>query len=134
MGLGGLATKPAAAARAEAATLQLQVRKGIDPLAVREVAETTARLEAARVEAVATTFGDVAAEYIAAHRAGWRNEKHALQWKNTLATYAASLTDLPVQDVDAAAILDVLRPIWTRRGRVPASGVSLQPGGQTRRA
>ncbi|WP_259674771.1 tyrosine-type recombinase/integrase [Pseudomonas fluorescens] len=32
----------------------------------------------------ATPFKEVALDYIAAHRAGWKNAKHAQQWENTL--------------------------------------------------
>jgi Phage integrase central domain len=34
------------------------------------------------------TFKEEAASYIASHRAGWRNAKHAAQWESTLATHA----------------------------------------------
>ena len=34
------------------------------------------------------TFEQAAHAYVAAHEAGWRNAKHAQQWRNTLETYA----------------------------------------------
>ncbi|WP_371318115.1 hypothetical protein [Pseudomonas sp. PDM31] len=37
------------------------------------------------------TFQDVVNDYIEAHRAGWKNVKHAQQWTNTLTTYAAPI-------------------------------------------
>ena len=115
MGLGVVAAKSLAVARAEAAALQVQVRQGVDPLAARHEADADAEAQTARAEAAATTFGDVAEQYIAAHRAGWRNAKHAAQWSATLATHAATLTDLPVGEVDTASILRVLRPLWTTK-------------------
>ena len=69
-------------------------------------------LEAAK----AITFKDCAANYIAAHRAGWRNAKHAAQWEATLATYAEPIIGaLPVQAIDTALVLKVIEPIWTKK-------------------
>ncbi len=47
--------------------------------------------EAARraaAEVAAITFRAAATDYVAAHEAGWKNEKHRAQWTSTLATYA----------------------------------------------
>jgi integrase len=53
---------------------------------------------------------------IESKRPGWRNAKHAAQWKSTLETYACpKLSSLNVQAVDADAVLSVLRPIWTTK-------------------
>jgi hypothetical protein len=44
------------------------------------------------------TFAACAERYIAAHKTGWRNPKHAAQWPATLATYVNPIFgDLPVQ-------------------------------------
>jgi integrase len=68
------------------------------------------RLDAAK----AVNFKECAARYIASHRAGWRNPKHAAQWEATLATYAEPVIGgLSVQAVDTALVLKVLEPIWT---------------------
>src|SRR4029077_7719763 len=70
-----------------------------------------------------------AASYIAAHRAGWRSAKHALQWESTLATYAEpTFGKLSIQAIDRALVLTVLEPIWKTkpetanrvRGRIEA--------------
>ena len=54
--------------------------------------------------------------YIASHRAGWRNGKHAGQWGATLSTYAYPIIGaLPVQAVDTGLVLKVLEPIWTTK-------------------
>jgi integrase len=59
------------------------------------------------------TFKACAVAYIEAHRAEWKNSKHAQQWENTLTTYAYPVFgDLPVSSVDDALILKVLMPIW----------------------
>jgi hypothetical protein len=52
---------------------------GIDPIEQRRAQ----RAEAAR----AMTFRQCAETYVAAHRAGWRNPKHAGQWSATLQAY-----------------------------------------------
>ena len=56
----------------------------IDPIDARRAAREQERLKAAR----AMTFKQCAEHYIEAHRAGWRNAKHAAQWEATLTTYA----------------------------------------------
>ncbi len=61
------------------------------------------------------TFGEMADEFIAAHSPGWRNEKHRAQWRMTLTHYAAPLRDLPVDQVDTAAVLEVLKPLWNTK-------------------
>src|SRR5262249_4124841 len=64
----------------------------------------------------AMTFRECADAYIKAHRAGWRNGKHAAQWEATLATYAGPVIGtLPVQVIDTALVLKVLEPIWTAK-------------------
>jgi integrase len=72
------------------------------------------RLAQATARARATPFKDVALDYIAAHRAGWKNAKHAQQWENTLATYAFKVIgELPTQEVGVEHVLTILKPIWT---------------------
>jgi integrase len=75
------------------------------------------------------TFKQCAEAYVAAHRAGWRNDKHAAQWSATLETYAyPTLGGLPVASVDVGLVLKVLEPIWSTksetasrlRGRIEA--------------
>ena len=64
-------------------------------------------------QAAAKTFEFCALAYIDAHEAGWRNAKHAQQWRNTLETYAyPAIGDLRVRDVGLANVLAVLEPIW----------------------
>ena len=50
-----------------------------------------------------------------AKRGGWSNPKHAAQWLATLEQHAfPRIGDMPVGEVDVAAVLRVLRPIWPR--------------------
>jgi hypothetical protein len=98
---------------------------GIDPIEARRARRNQANLEAAR----AMTFRQCATAYIEAHRAGWRNAKHAAQWTATLETYAGPVFgDAPVHLVDVALVMKALDPIWTAkpetasriRGRIEA--------------
>lgn len=129
MGLGAYPAVTLEAARAAAAEQRRVLAKKIDPLSARE-AENEAKKRAAAVEtAKRKTFADCADAYIAAHRAGWRNTKHAAQWASTLSTYAGPVFGaLPVGEVDTALVLRVLEPLWTTkpetasrlRGRIEA--------------
>lgn len=62
------------------------------------------------------TFKACAEAFIAAHRAGWKNDKHAGQWPATLKTYAFPVFgDLPVAAIDTALVLKTLEPIWSAK-------------------
>lgn len=66
--------------------------------------------------AKAVTFEEAAERYIEAHKAGWKNAKHAAQWTTTLKTYAYPLIgESPVQAIDTGLVLKVLEPIWTTK-------------------
>ncbi|MBB0022948.1 site-specific integrase [Ralstonia pickettii] len=109
MGLGPLSSVSLAAARVEAAKCRNLLREGLDPIEVRK-AEQNKRVQEASGPRL---FRAAAAAYIAQHRDGWKNKKHAQQWENTLATYANQiLGDQDVRDVDTAMIVSVLQPIW----------------------
>ncbi len=61
-------------------------------------------------------FRAAAATYIAAHRAAWKNDKHAGQWTATLQTYAYPLLgDASVHEIDTALIVKVIEPIWATK-------------------
>jgi integrase len=112
MGLGPLALFGLQEARAKALDARRLRHEGIDPIEARKAARLRARLDAAK----AMTFKECADAYINAHRAGWRNAKHAAQWGATLATYAEPIIGaLPVQTIDTALVLKVLEPIWTAK-------------------
>jgi len=112
MGLGPLHTVSLADAREQATRCRRMLLDGVDPLATRDAAAAHARSERTR----AMTFKACAEAYIEAHKAGWRNAKHANQWTNTLATYAYPIFgDEPVQAVDVALVSKVLEPIWTTK-------------------
>jgi integrase len=125
MGLGPLHTFGLAEARLKAADCRRLRHEGVDPIDARKAQRDELRLVAARER----TFDDCALSYISAHKAGWRNAKHAAQWQSTLDTYAKPVFgSLPVQTVDTALVMKVLEPIWTvkpetagrLRGRIEA--------------
>lgn len=62
------------------------------------------------------TFSGVAHAYINDHRAGWKNAKHADQWRNTLETYAYPVIgDLHVSTITTAHVLAILKPEWATK-------------------
>jgi len=48
---------------------------------------------------------------------GFRDEKRQAQWSSTLKAYAASLDDVPVDEVMTSLVLKVLTPIWHSRAK-----------------
>jgi integrase len=124
MGLGPLRLVPLAEARALALACRRQLHEGVDPIEARRVKQA----EACRA-AGAMTFSEAADAYVAAHASGWRNAKHAKQWRSTLSTYAEPVFgSLPVAGVEIAHVMSALEPIWTGktetasrlRGRIEA--------------
>jgi integrase len=111
-GLGAFHTVTLVVAREKSRRCREMLLAGIDPLAERSARKTAARLDAAK----ALTFAECADRYHAAHRAGWRNAKHAGEWRSSLATHADPIIGaLPVQAIDTALIIRVLEPIWSAR-------------------
>ena len=71
------------------------------------------RLTAARLaKAGRPTFGQVADDFLSAKQSEWRNAKHRAQWEMTLQRYCAPLRSRPVDEIDTAAVLEVLKPLW----------------------
>jgi integrase len=105
MGIGPLALYGLQEAREKALDARRQRHAGIDPIDARRAERAREQLEAAK----AITFKQCAEAYVQAHRAGWRNAKHAAQWKATLATYAEPIIGaLPVQSIDTALVMKLL--------------------------
>jgi integrase len=112
MGLGPTHTVSLAEARDKARECRKQRLDGMDPIDARRGRQLAARLEAAK----GMTFAECASAYIATHRAGWRNAKHAAQWSATLATYVDPVFgNLPVQAIDVGLVLRALEAIWTAK-------------------
>lgn len=98
------------AAKAKAAAVMAEVKKGIDPRESRRAAKAPADGDAV------LTFGAFAERAIREIREvrRWKNAKHADQWTMTIETYACPvLGHLPLADIGRGDVLEVLRPIWT---------------------
>lgn len=110
MGLGPYPEVSLAKAREKAAEARELVRGGVDP--IQRQREAASALRAAT--AAALTFDECAARYIKAHEAGWRNAKHAAQWRSTIALHASPVIgSMLVRDVALPHVMQVLEPIWT---------------------
>jgi hypothetical protein len=125
MGLGPTHTVSLAEAREKARACRKQRLDELDPIETRKAERQKARLDAAK----AMTFKACAERYIAAHKAGWKNDKHAAQWPATLGAYVYPIFgDLPVQAIDTALVMKAIEPIWEAkpetasrvRGRIEA--------------
>lgn len=114
MGLGSLLALPPDAARGLADEARSVLASGADPIEKRKVDTAASVLAANSVR----TFADCAADYIAAHKDGWKNAKHIDQWINTLRTYAEPLIGkLSVADVSTEHVVRVLQKnaFWTTK-------------------
>jgi integrase len=111
MGLGALHTFSLAEARERATAQRKLLADGVDPIDHRDAGRAALMAEQGRER----TFADCAAAYVKAHRASWKNAKHAEQWTATLDTYCASFARLPVSKVDTPHVLKALEPIWTEK-------------------
>jgi integrase len=100
MGLGSYPEVSLAEAREKALAGRRLARSGLNPITER------------RKDRGIPAFGELADE-IAEHLSeGFRNEKHKAQWKMTLTVYAEPLRAIPVDRIETADVLAVLRPIW----------------------
>jgi integrase len=117
MGLGPSHDVTLAQARETASQCRSLKRSGIDPIDDRKAKKRQAQLDASK----AITFAEAAEAYITANKAGWRNAKHADQWRNTLKTYVEPVFgSLSVQSVDVGLVLKVVEPIWATKTETAA--------------
>jgi integrase len=125
MGLGPVRDVTLAQARDAAAEARALIRERKDPIEHRQQERTAARVEASR----AITFKAYAEQFISGREASWKNPRHRQAWRNSLRDYAYPVIGhMPIADVDTAAVLQVLRPIWSTktetasrvRGRIEA--------------
>ena len=102
MGLGPYPSVSLADARDAAARARALVKKGQDPINVRDTAS-----------ARSLTFDQAAQKFIASNEKAWRSETHRAQWRVSLATYAApSIGSMPVQDIGLAEVTAILEALW----------------------
>jgi hypothetical protein len=125
MGLGAVNDVTLAEARGRAAECRKLRQQGKDPIDERRALRASQAVAAAK----SLTFDQCCGAYITAHRAGWKNAKHAAQWPATLQAYASPVFGkLPVAAVDQILVMKALEPIWTAtpetagrlRGRIEA--------------
>lgn len=125
MGLGRYDDISLEEAREKARECRKILADGKDPIDERDAKKAIDRLAKQKT----LTFDECAKAYIESNRAGWKNEKHASQWENTIATYASKIIGkLPIAEIDTGLVLKVLEPIWTTkaetasrlRGRIEA--------------
>jgi integrase len=101
IGLGGLRLVSLAEARTKAHEYRKLAREGGDPIEARRRAKGV------------PTFASAALSTLEQHRAGWKNEKHAQAWMNTLTTYVFPMMgEKRVDQVETADVLRSLSPIW----------------------
>lgn len=105
MGLGPVALVSLLEARQMALKHRKDILAGIDPLEARREAQ-------ARPGGM--TWGECKAAFIAANRAGWKNEAQAGQWEQSLESYGPK-DAVPVAGIDTAAVMGCLLPIWTEK-------------------
>lgn len=116
MGLGSFPAVSLKAARLIIAEHRRMMAAGIDPMAARDAERERQQEEQRQQAAKRMTFESVAAEYIEAHRRGWKNAKHAQQWENTLATYATPIIgQLSPAEITTGHVLEILQPIWAEK-------------------
>lgn len=102
-GLGSYPSVSLKDARIAATDCRDRLRRGLEPI------DTEAKVEK-------PTFAKCAEDLIAAVGKGWRNAKHKAQWEMTLGdAYCKSIRNKPVDKVDTADILEILKPIWQEK-------------------
>jgi integrase len=101
-----------AMAREKAAAARKLISDKKDPLDERD----REALPAARVP----TFGEIADKLIEIMAPGWKNEKHAYQWRHTLTVYAAALRNKPVNEIAVEDVVGCLKPHWEQRPETAA--------------
>ena len=111
MGLGAFPDISLADAREAAQQARASVRQGVDPIEQRRAARSQKKAGLAG----ALTFQQVANKYVAAHEAGWRNEKHRGQWRQTLALASETIGNLGVGAIETGDVMRVLEPIWREK-------------------
>ncbi len=105
IGLGGYPAVSLAKAREKAAAIRAAIADGRDPLA--EKREAVQRAET-------PTFEAAARAYHAANLPRWRCSRHGKRWLAAMETHAfPRLGSKPVDEIDRAAVLDILSPMWT---------------------
>ena len=107
-----------AEARKQHTIMRGQVAAGADPRPSKEK-------PIARATLTEMTFDQAGRDYIAEQeRLGtWKNDKHAAQWRSTLASLPPALRSKRVSELGVVDVYDALKPIWER---TPETGARLR--------
>ena len=109
LGLGGYPGVSLAEAHESARRNRQIVRDGRDPVEERSAERSALAAKAFK----RMTFARAAEAYIQAHEAGWKNAKHAWQWRNSLDLYVVpKIGELEIEHIGMTQVLSVLEPIW----------------------
>lgn len=107
MVLGSPLTMTLAQARAARDAARALVDAKVDPIDARN-----APVAAAPAPEAKPTFGTVADTLVDGLEEGWKNDKHKQQWRNTLRTYGEPIWSRPIDTIETADVLAILKPIW----------------------
>ena len=110
-GLGAFGDVTLAQARAAAEDCRVLLRDGRDPIDFHKDSVRQRRT----AHANRMTFFQCFEKHFEMIKGGWRNKKHADQWRSTIVTYCKRINDLPVQEVTNLEVLETLHPIWQSR-------------------
>lgn len=103
MSLGPVWRRSLAEARQIAAGYRIQLHEGINPL------------HAKRIEKEAPTFEEEARALVANLESGWKHPRAKDRWLNSFTQHASSIWTRPVDEIQTADILAVLKPIWSAK-------------------
>lgn len=116
IGLGSYPGVGVALAREKAQQTRDEIVAGVDPVAARVAARQAIIQQQIDAKALDWTFRRCAEAYIKAKSPGWRNAKHADQWRNTLATYVyPTIGDLLVRNVNIGHVTTIIEPYWATK-------------------
>ncbi len=112
VGLGAYPDVNVGPARERARMVREQIANGVDPVEAKRA--TKAALALAQSKALTFDEAAVLAHKTKAHE--FSNAKHVNDWLSSLTTYASPVMGkLPVASIGIAQVVDVLKPIWTKK-------------------
>ena len=112
LGLGSFPEIGLLEARNRALELKKQVLEGLDPV----IEKSRQRAALIQSQETAKTFKDCAEAYLSIHASAFRCQKHFLQWRSTLSTFAFPVLGAKlVRDIMLEDVLSVLSPLWHER-------------------
>ena len=115
IGIGGYPTIGLSVARELATNIRQDIKKGIDPIAVKrkQVETLKTEREAQQLKGNQKTFTEVAREAFKMKRHEWRSVKHGKQWWATIENHVIPYIGArPIDELTQTDIKDVLERIW----------------------